>query len=216
MAELDGPRRAPARGSADGLVVLLHGYGANGDDLITLADVWASRLPAVAFVSPHAPGRLPQPGMNARQWFPLSELSPAELGRGAETAAPGLERFLDAELARHGLPPSKLALVGFSQGTMMALHVGLRRKAAPAAIVGFSGVLAGPERLQREIACRPPVMLIHGAADDLIPVGAIDLTREVAAAAGVPVEWHVREGLGHGIDEAGIAMAGKFLAEHLR
>ena len=213
---LDGPRRPPRGGTADSLVVLLHGYGASGDDLIDLADVFQGRLPRAAFASPHAPERLPFPGGGpAYQWFALSERDPEEYARGAAGAARRLEAFLDAELARHGLPASRLALVGFSQGTMMALQVGLRRKAAPAAIVGYSGVIAGARSLAGEIAVRPPVLLVHGAEDEVIPVGAIDMTREALAQCSVPVEWHVREGLGHGIDEAGLMLGVSFLAEHL-
>jgi phospholipase/carboxylesterase len=212
---LDGPRRPATRGSADSLVVVLHGYGASGDDLFPLTQIWAHMLPGTSFVAPHAPERMPYPGMAAFQWFPLTLRDPEEYIRGTRVAAPVLDAFLDAELDRYKLAANRLAIVGFSQGTMMALHVGLRRKTAPAAIVGFSGVIAGANQLEREITCRPPVLLIHGAEDEMIPVGAIDLTREAVATCGVEVEWHVREGLGHGIDDAGIEMAGAFLRQHL-
>jgi phospholipase/carboxylesterase len=215
MIELDGPRRAPQTGPAQSLVVLLHGYGANGEDLIALADAWRTRLPQAAFVSPNAPERLPFAGAAGFQWFHLTLRDPEEYIRGAVAVAPALDRFLDRELARYRLDARRLALVGFSQGTMMALHVGLRRKATPAAIVGFSGVIAGPDRLGAELACRPPIQLIHGAADELIPLEACELTREVLAASGVPVEWHIRPNLGHGIDPEGLAFAGSFLAQHL-
>jgi phospholipase/carboxylesterase len=215
MIELDGPRRAPQTGPAQSLVVLLHGYGANGEDLIALADAWRTRLPQAAFVSPNAPERLPFAGAAGFQWFHLTLRDPEEYIRGAVAVAPALDRFLDRELARYRLDARRLALVGFSQGTMMALHVGLRRKATPAAIVGFSGVIAGPDRLGAELACRPPVQLIHGAADELIPLEACELTREVLAASGVPVEWHIRPNLGHGIDPEGLAFASSFLAQHL-
>jgi phospholipase/carboxylesterase len=122
-----------------------------------------------------------------------------------------LNGFLDAELARYRLSPSQLAIIGFSQGTMMALHVGLRRRESPAAIVGFSGVIAAPESLGSDIRSRPPVQLIHGEQDDMIPVEALHMTREVLAAAGVAVEWHVRPGLGHGIDPEGLLLATSFL-----
>jgi phospholipase/carboxylesterase len=140
---------------------------------------------------------------------------PAEFLRGVVAARPLLDRFLDAELARYRLGADRLVLVGFSQGTMLALHVGLRRTASPAAIVGFSGLLAGPEHLG-EITVRPPVLLIHGEADDLIPAEALHIAREPLAQAGVAVEWHVRPGLGHGIDPDGVAIAGHFLAQVLR
>lgn len=215
MRNLDGPRRAARLGKADSLVVILHGYGANGDDLFPLASVWAERLGTTAFVAPNAPEQLPYAGMGGYQWFPLTLRDPEEYIHGSRTAAPILDAFLDAELARLNLPASRLAIVGFSQGTMMALHVGLRRKIQPAAIVGFSGVIAGAQHLPAEITCRPPVMLIHGADDEVIPVGALELTREAVAACGVDVEWHVREGLGHRIDDESQTMAGSFLAQQL-
>jgi phospholipase/carboxylesterase len=212
--ELDGPRIVPRGGAPDALVVLLHGYGANGDDLIELAEGWRQRLPGAAFVAPNAPE--PIPGMpGSLQWFPLTMRDPNEYWRGTVAARPAVDRFLDAELARHRLPANRLVLVGFSQGTMMALHVGLRRTAAPAAIVGFSGLLAGPEHLA-EAKARPPILLIHGEVDDLIPADILHVAREQLAHAGLLVEWHVREGLGHGIDQVGQEMAGHFIAGALR
>src|SRR5579862_8704570 len=142
-AELDGPRLAPQSGSAQQLVVFLHGYGADGNDLIDIGRAWQQILPHAAFVSPHAPEPCGQAPVG-RQWFALTFRDPNERWVGVNKAAPGLQRFIDAELARHQLPASALALVGFSQGTMMSLHVGLRRTVAPAAIVGYSGLLVLP------------------------------------------------------------------------
>jgi phospholipase/carboxylesterase len=211
-AQLEGPRIEP-RGRATSLVVLLHGYGANGDDLIGLAQGWRSRLPQTAFVAPDAPEAIP--GMDgALQWCALTVREPGEYLRGVAAARPLLDRFLDAELARNRLGSDRLVLVGFSQGTMLALHVGLRRSAAPAAIVGYSGLLAGPDRLA-ETTVRPPILLLHGEADDLIPVEALHAAREALAAAGFAVEWHVRPQLGHGIDPGGQRMAGHFIARTL-
>lgn len=209
--KLDGPRLAPARGKTRQLVVFLHGYGADGNDLIGLGQVWQRLLPDAAFVSPHAPEPCPANPFGGRQWFALTLRDPGELWTGALAAAPALNAFLDAELAAHGLDDAALALVGFSQGTMMALHVGLRRPRTCAAIVGFSGVLAGPEHLERDIRSRPPVLLVHGDKDELIPVDALHLTRTALARAGVPVEWHICQGLGHGIDEAGLRLGGEFV-----
>jgi phospholipase/carboxylesterase len=209
---IDGPRIEP-RGAATALVVLLHGYGANGDDLIALADGWQPRLPQAAFVAPNAPEEIPgMPG--ALQWFPLTFRDPGERWRGVVATRPLLEAFLEAELERYRLGAGRLVLVGFSQGTMLALHVGLRRGAAPAAIVGYSGLLVGPEH-QGEITARPPVLLIHGEADDLIPADALHMAREQLAAAGVQVEWHMRPRLGHGIDPEGQRLAGHFIARVL-
>jgi phospholipase/carboxylesterase len=211
MRELNGPRREPEHRQATSLVVLLHGYGANGDDLIALADAWRGLLPASGFLAPDAPDLLPGAGPAGRQWFPLTFRDPDELVRGTLTAAPALDRLLDRELARYRLEARRLALVGFSQGTMMALHVGLRRRPAPAAIVGYSGVIADQEHFSTTFESPPPVLLVHGERDDVIPVEALHLTREALARAGVPVEWHVRPGLGHGIDPHGLAFGGDFL-----
>ena len=214
IAQLDGPRLVPSGRTADALVVLLHGYGANGDDLIALADEWRERLPGAVFVAPNAPETIPgMPG--SLQWFPLTLRDPTEYWRGVVAARPAVDRFIDAELARYRLAPGRLVLVGFSQGTMLALHVGLRRAVAPAAIVGFSGLLAGPEHLA-EATCHPPILLIHGEMDDLIPVDVIHIAREQLAGTGHLVEWHIRERLGHGIDPVGQSIAGHFIACALR
>ena len=217
-ADLDGPRIEPrAGGAARQLVVFLHGYGADGNDLIEIGRAWQGLLPHAAFVSPHVPHPCGQAPMG-REWFPLTDRAQDERWRGTVSAAPILERFLDAELQRRNLPPSALALVGFSQGTMMALHVGLRRATAPFAIVGYSGLLvtnpkAEVDSLKTEIKSRPPVLLIHGDSDDLIPPQALFLAANGLAALGVPVEWHLSAGIGHGIDEEGLRQGGEFLAK---
>ena len=215
-AELDGPRLAPKSGAAQQLVVFLHGYGADGNDLIEIGRAWQQYLPHAAFVSPHAPEPCGQAPVG-RQWFPLTFRDPNERWVGVNKAAPVLERFLDAELARHKLPASALALVGFSQGTMMALHVGLRRATPPAGIVGYSGLLVLPEQGDIEavaatITARPPVLLVHGDSDDLIPPQALFQSAQGLAALGVAVEWHLSAGVGHGIDGEGLRHGGEFLA----
>jgi len=214
--ELDGPRLSPRSGAPRQLVVFLHGYGADGNDLIEIGRAWQQLLPQAAFVSPHAPEPCGQAPVG-RQWFALTFRDPNERWVGANKAAPLLERFLDAELARQQLPPSALALVGFSQGTMMALHVGLRRAAPPAAIVGYSGLLVlppdgNPETLAADVRSRPPVLLVHGDQDELIPVEALFQGSQALAAMGVPVEWHLSAGIGHGIDPEGLRHGGEFLA----
>jgi phospholipase/carboxylesterase len=217
MTELDGPRLAPRTGPARQLVVFLHGYGADGNDLIEIGRAWQGLLPSAAFVSPHAPHPCGQAPVG-REWFPLTFRDPDERWVGVNAAAPVLNNFLDAELKRHNLPPSSLALVGFSQGTMMSLHVGLRRSVAPAAIVGYSGMLVTPEKADAaafaaEIRSRPPVLLVHGDEDQLIPVQALFHAAQGLAALEVPVEWHVSEGIGHGIDQEGLRQGGEFLAK---
>ncbi|WP_188607111.1 alpha/beta hydrolase [Chelatococcus reniformis] len=214
---IDGPRLAPRSGRAKRLVVLLHGYGADGNDLIEIGRQWQAWLPDTYFVAPHAPSRLPQMP-TGRQWFPLTMRDPNERWVGANAAQPVIDAFLDAEFARHGLDESKLALVGFSQGTMMALHVGLRRARPPAALLGYSGLLvaderAGTEALKDDIRGRPPVLLIHGEADDLIPADALFLSAEGLAKAEVPCQWHLCPGLGHGIDAEGLRHGGLFLTQ---
>lgn len=217
MAELEGPRIAPRSGRARQLVVFLHGYGADGNDLIEIGRAWQGLLPDAAFVSPHAPRPCGQAPTGC-EWFPLTFRNPDERWTGVNQAAPALESFLDAELNRHNLPPSALALVGFSQGTMLSLHVGLRRAIAPAAIVGYSGMLVMPEDVDpdafaAEIRSRPPVLLIHGDADQLIPVQALLHAAQGLAALDVPAEWHISAGIGHGIDQEGLRHGGEFLAK---
>jgi phospholipase/carboxylesterase len=208
---IDGPRISPAGGGAPrSLVVFLHGYGADGNDLIGLGREWASALPHTAFVSPHAP----QPCAGApmgRQWFSLTMRDPQEFARGVANARPSLDTFLDAELQRHGLDESALALVGFSQGTMMALHVGPQRRGRLAGILGYSGLLADPAALKRGPVQKPPILLIHGDSDDLIPVAALFAAATGLADAEIPVEWHVSQGVPHGIGPDGLQLGLAFL-----
>ncbi|HEY2531349.1 MAG TPA: prolyl oligopeptidase family serine peptidase [Xanthobacteraceae bacterium] len=219
-ADLGGPRLAPRTGAARQLIVFLHGYGADGNDLIDIGRAWQQYLPQAAFVSPHAPEPCGQAPVG-RQWFPLTFRDPNERWLGVNKAAPTLQRYLENELARHALPASALALVGFSQGTMMALHVGLRRAVPPLAIVGYSGLLVvppetDPEALSAEIKSRPPVLLVHGDRDDLIPPQSLFLAAQGLAEFGVPVEWHLSAGIGHGIDAEGLRHGGEFLARRVR
>ena len=216
IVELDGPRLEPRGGEAKRLVVFLHGYGADGNDLIEIGRAWQNLLPDAAFVSPHAPEPCGQAPMG-RQWFALTMRDPDERWRGVTKAAPVLEHFPDAELTRRQLPPSALALVGFSQGTMMALHVGLRRAVAPAAIVGYSGLFVLPDKAEpaavaAEIKSRPPVLLIHGDRDELIPPQALFHATQALAALDIAAEWHMSQGIGHGIDQEGLRHGGEFLA----
>lgn len=214
-APIDGPRIQPKSGQAKQLVVFLHGYGADGNDLIELGRQWRQLLPDAAFVSPHAPERCAL-SPAGRQWFPLTMRDPDERWRGAIAARPALDAFLSAELARHGLDETKLALVGFSQGTMMALHVGLRRARAPAAILGYSGALvSGPDGVEepRAYATPPAVLLIHGEDDPVIPAEALLMSANALAERGVPTQWRLSPRLAHGIDNAGLFQGGLFLAQ---
>jgi phospholipase/carboxylesterase len=210
---LDGPRLLPASGGpAKQLVVFLHGYGADGNDLIGLGREWSRLLPHATFVSPNAPQPCGMAPMG-RQWFNLTFRDPGEMTRGVAQAGPVLDAFLSAELERLRLPSSVLGLVGFSQGTMVALAVGLTRNPAPAAIVGYSGALANAEALAERSGSGPAILLVHGDMDEVIPVDAMMIAREQLAQAGLPVEWHIAEGLGHGIDPAGLKLGGAFLKQ---
>lgn len=215
MAQLRGPSFGPgAGGPPRQLVVLLHGVGADGSDLIELAPLLARDLPHARFVAPDGP----QPCDMApygRQWFSLQERRPTAMLAGLARTAPLVDAFLDEELERHGLDDRSLALLGFSQGTMTALHVGPRRRHQPAAILGFSGALLGSEALAAEARQRPPVMLIHGDADDVVPVEALFDAFAGLQAAEIPVQWIVRPGLPHSIDPEGIAAGSRFLREML-
>jgi phospholipase/carboxylesterase len=214
---LSGPRLAPKTGPAKQLVVFLHGYGADGRDLIEIGKQWQQLLPDTAFVAPNAPEPCAMSPMG-RQWFGLTMRDPGERWTGAVKARPAVDAFLDAELQAAGLDDSKLAIVGFSQGTMMALHVGLRRARAPAAIIGYSGVLVGPEHLAEATAKNekgepPPVLLVHGEADETIPVEALFQSAEDLSKANIPTQWHLSRGIGHGIDGGGLMHGGMFLAK---
>jgi phospholipase/carboxylesterase len=213
---IDGPRMPPARGGkADSLVILLHGYGSNGADLISLAPYWAKALPGTAFVSPNAIEPVPQaPG--GYQWFPITDLDPRLMEHGVRQAAQSVDRFIDRELEKHGLDESRLALVGFSQGTMMSLHVGLRRARPLAAILGYSGVLVGGQRLKDEMVSKPPVLLVHGDRDPMIPIPALFDSAEALAAAGHGAQWHVSFGVPHSIGPDGLELGGAFLANYLK
>jgi phospholipase/carboxylesterase len=220
---ITGPRLDAKSGQPKQLVVFLHGYGADGKDLIEIGRQWRPWLPDAAFVAPNAPEPCAMAPMG-RQWFGLSNRRPQdaeaadERWEGVVKARPTLDAFLDAELARLGLDESRLSLVGFSQGTMMALHVGLRRKRAPASILGYSGVLIGPEHLGEANARdarggRPPILLVHGDQDQVIPFEALFVSSEELAKADIPVQWHLSIGIGHGIDNGGLRHGGLFIAK---
>ncbi|WP_328809180.1 alpha/beta hydrolase [Roseibium aggregatum] len=208
---LNGPRLAPASGEpARQLVVILHGYGADGADLIDLGRAWQSVLPDAAFVAPDAPEALPFEMFGGRQWFALETRTPAEYRIGAEAAQADLDRFLDNELEKLGLDERSLALVGFSQGAMMTFQAGLRRKIPPAGLLGFSGLLPGAERLS-DIMTESPVLIVHGTEDDVVPCYHAEAAYNALSRAGVETELHEVPGLGHSIDERGMVLAGRFL-----
>jgi len=215
LLSLEGPSQPPRTGGKPkSLVVLLHGLGANGNDLIGLAPHWAPLLPETEFLSPHAPFPCDM-APYGRQWFSFQDRNPARVLAAVRAAATILDGFLDDALAERGLDASRLALVGFSQGTMMSLHVGLRRPAPIAGILGFSGRLLGPEFLAEELRSKPPVFLVHGNADEMVPFESLALAKSALEEHGVPVETLARPGLGHGIDDMGLSRGGQFLRKVL-
>jgi phospholipase/carboxylesterase len=148
------------------------------------------------------------PGAPGFQWFPISRIDPGEMHRGVESVGATLDHFLDTELKRLSLPPEKLILVGFSQGAMLSLHLGLRRAVPPAAIVGLSGLLPAPPPARAD---GPPIFLAHGDADQVVPVQAMLMAAVTLGAAGRAVQWHLAHGVGHGVDPETMDQAGQFL-----
>ncbi len=210
---LPGPSVPPQSGkAARKVVVFLHGLGADGDDLIGLAPYFAQRLPDTEFLSPHAPFPCDMAPFG-RQWFSLQDRSPDALTAGLEAVRPVFDSYLDAVLDRRGLTEADLALVGFSQGTMLSLYGALRRPAPIAALVGFSGLLAAPDHLIDELVSRPPVLLVHGEEDPVVDFGFMDLAARALAALHVPVDVLARPGLGHSIDDEGLSRAIQFVGE---
>jgi phospholipase/carboxylesterase len=215
MRELRFARKGPEEAGA--LVVFLHGYGADGADLLGLADVLSPHLPGVAFTAPDAPERCVGGGFGF-QWFPIPWLdgSPVALAEaGLDAAAVDLNGFLDARLAEEGIGPERLVLVGFSQGAMMSLHVALRRAEPLAGVVAISGRLLRPEVLAGEITARPPVLIMHGDQDPVVPFEDMGKAGNALVGAGVPTYGHVMKGTGHGIAPDGLGVALQFITERL-
>jgi phospholipase/carboxylesterase len=209
---LIGPEFGPAGGgAARQLVIFAHGYGADGNDLIGLAPHFADILPNARFVAPNAPYPCEE-GPFGYQWFRLAERSEPEMLAGARAAQPILDRFIETELETAGLEERHLVLIGFSQGTMISLFTGLRRQRPVAGILGYSGRLVGAEALAGEIRCRPPVVLVNGDADELVPATQQPAAIAALQGAGVPTQGHIRPGLGHSIDQTGVEIGRQFLA----
>jgi phospholipase/carboxylesterase len=215
LMALSGPSRPPvAGGKPRRLVILLHGLGADGNDLIGLQQYWGRLLPEAEFVSPNAPFPCDMAGYGY-QWFSVQDRTPAAMLAGVRAAAPILDAYIDEELQKRGLTEAYAALVGFSQGTMMSLYVGLRRERPLAGILGYSGRLIGPELLAGELRSRPPVLLVHGTEDPLVPFESMTAAETALNAAGVPVETLACPGIEHSIDPEGLQRGGLFLHQVL-
>lgn len=211
LMDLEGPRWGPASGgAAKQLVILLHGLGADGADLIGLAPHWGDILPDAAFVAPNAPFPCDMAPMGY-QWFSAQDRSAEGRLAAARAVAPTLNAFIDTELATAGVGAENMALVGFSQGTMMSLYVAPRRAEGMAAVVGYSGRLLSPELLAEEAVSKPPIMLIHGEMDEMVPFESMAEAEQGMEAAGFSVQTLACPGIGHGIDPSGLQQGGAFL-----
>jgi phospholipase/carboxylesterase len=215
LGQLTGPSRPPVSGGKPRrLVILLHGLGADGNDLIGLQQYWGRVVPDAEFISPNAPFPCDM-APHGYQWFSVQDRTPAALLAGVRAAAPSLDAFIDEELQKRGLTEADTALVGFSQGTMMSLYIGLRRAKPLAGILGYSGRLIAPELLASELRSRPPVLLVHGTHDPLVPFESLADAEAALKAAGVPVETLACPGIEHAIDPEGLQRGGAFLKQVL-
>jgi phospholipase/carboxylesterase len=211
---VNGASRQPLSGKPPRqIVLLLHGFGSSGADLISFVPHWQQALPDALFLAPHAPQRCVFG--SGYQWWPLNGFSPQALAAGASNAAAAVDALIDRKLEQYGLTEAQIAVVGFSQGTMMALHVGLRRKQALAGIVGYSGMLTGGRDLAHQIVTKPPVLLVHGSADRVVPVAALHDAEATLRRVGVEVTTHVSPGVGHTVDPVGLTMGVDFVARAL-
>ena len=193
------------------IVLLLHGFGSCGTDMISLAPQWQDALPDTLFLAPHAPERCGMMGAGY-QWWGLSGFAPSALAAGAASAAPAIDAFIDRKLTEYGLTEADLALVGFSQGTMMALHIGLRRPGTVAAVVGYSGMLTATTGLAHSELSKPPVLLVHGTADPVVPIAALHMAESQLKRLGVEVTTHTSYGIPHSVDPVGLRLGRDFVA----
>ncbi|MEM6386789.1 MAG: dienelactone hydrolase family protein [Pseudomonadota bacterium] len=217
IEELNFSRRASASGEDSSVVMFLHGYGADGADLLGLADPLAPHLPDTVFIAADAPERSMANPMGY-QWFPIPWIdgsTDAAASEGMHRSAKMLDALIDRILAEEGIDAENLILFGFSQGTMMSLHVAPRRSEPVAGVVGFSGRLMVPERLAEEMLSTPPILLVHGNADDVVPFEEMQTAGEALQGAGFTVYAHVMEGTAHGIASDGLSVALAFIREHL-
>lgn len=197
------------------IVILLHGYGANGDDLLSIGEQFAPHFPDVLFISPNAPTPCEMGGPGF-QWFSLAAYNPMAMKLGADAALPVLEDFISSLMDKYGVGDKDISLLGFSQGTMMSLHMGVKHPEMIRCILGFSGSLLIPQVQQNVLNEDLPICLIHGTNDQVVPVGATLMSEQVLSAANFPVESLLIPGLEHGIDVQGLSKALKFLQENIK
>jgi len=215
LPELSGPEAAPASGGpAKQMIIFVHGYGANGEDLISLSRYYAQVAPDAAFISPDAPYRCDGAPMGF-QWYDVWMKDPAERLAAIRSSGEVFDNFVTGQLARHGLSEDKLVLIGFSQGTMMSLFTAPRRENAIAGIVGYSGRMESADTLKAEIRSKPPVVMVHGDSDELLAVSEMETAAATLRDCGVEIDTHIRPGLGHGIDEEGIRVGLAFVQKVL-
>ena len=215
---LSAERKEPVSGTTRSVVVFLHGYGANGADLLGLADPLSEHLPDTLFVAPDAPERCAGAPMGY-QWFPIPWIdgsSEEESERGMQAAIDDLNAFLDALMVDEDVLPEQVVLFGFSQGTMMSLHVAPRREDPVAGIVAFSGRLLSPETLKDDVVSKMSILLVHGDADDVVPPQSLPEAAEALQEAGFQdVYAHIQKGTGHGIAPDGLSVALAFMRDKL-
>lgn len=215
MRELKFGRKGVAPGKAKQLIILVHGYGADGNDLLGLADPLAPHLPEAVFVAPDAPNKC-SGNPFGYEWFPIPWLdgSSEELAKEGMTAALlDLNGFIDAQMNAEGVGPAQTLLVGFSQGTMMSLHLAPRRAEPLAGIVGFSGRLLEPETLEAEMVSKLPILLVHGDQDPMVPVSSLPEAADALSKAGYEVFTHISKGTQHGIAPDGLGVGLQFMKQ---
>jgi len=214
LKQLEGPFFPPRSGKAKQLVMFLHGYGANGADLLSLGEEWSEELPDAAFVSPNAPD-ICEAYAAGYQWFSIRAIDEKvfERERQIEKVTPVLNAFIDAQLAHWGVPESKLVVAGFSQGAMMAMYTMPRRKTPCAGVIAYSGLLIDAAGLKAPGIVKMPVLAIHGDSDEIVPPGHLKAVESAFSGAGFEVDAILRPGLGHGIDHFGLMRGLQFIKE---
>jgi len=217
IRQLQAGRRGAPSGTTKSLVIVLHGYGADGADLLGLADPLQPHMPDTTFIAPDAPNKC-SGNPFGYEWFPIPWLdgaSEAAAAAGMAQSVLDINAFIDAKMAEEGVTAAQTILMGFSQGTMMSLYIAPRRAEPLAGVVGFSGRLLEPEKLQSELRSRPPVLLIHGDQDQMVPVASLPEAADYLSAAGFEVFTHISKGTAHGIAPDGLGVALQFMREKL-